>query len=1251
MKPWQWDWKHPQWHHRSTRETILAGELIDHAAAHVSRKEIPASFDPASLNFVNDSDVVLTVSLLRQPPSTFVLNITILRHDATAGTSRSLTWPSSLLQENDNNSSSFWSFGWRPQKQHSIMAVCLCRLTSDKDPEVWLILNALSLVSAPHELATTKHTELRLLCLASNGIVYMYDPWLLLLSVKTTPQDDDIDLQDGMVSFLLGEALLQTLQQSMFPLSQPLRTWSLMIESNNKASIQLHKAVVVWDSLLCVWGSDVASNAGFIEFTSLRTFSTLRTVSLEFVPLHLTPVLWKDQEWVMVVGDRQTVLIRTDAATKEKKENEDTVEVDRFQMLCIDLGMSMDTTYSSCQIVGWGMRSKEDPVLAICCVEGTVVRIWTRTLTTIRFAEEGTPVVMTRETRAPFTQFQLPNLKTSPTTTPRFHMGPGWILMVGSAGVYLVCLEGATSNGGAYVQRLSTEAMDGSQVMDIAPLSPDDEDVKHFDLKLSSNHPLSRTGKELNWLEGDVGGSSLHDSIVEALNDLPSNAAALRNDKNDSDSPKITTTSKERVQRLLRHCSSWKQLDEKDAARQRYFERQMPCVSVGSQHVVSFRQSSTDLKTRVPFQSVLSWLSDREDYFTAASLALCLLNDVRTLRHLWKCFDKAENEDDLSTLEGLLDGILPLSDNEKDGGNASGSNTQSQLADMAIGCLIKGGVDMSSTLTLFLATSHDYDPSRICLMLAAAISSSCSAWKDRAQDALQQNDMEQSLWPVRALLEVGNSRDCLSTAILLLNAIIPDELRCRTSTESNTTPSMELCQALVHLIVTLSDAATQMLIDMTDEQSQKTFWESLDDSTRQELALIEEKGKFPLLRQVQVRSWATAHLSLLIEHLASAEVISIEWVRRLAICSLLNADCPLAQQKGDLSLGGQDQTNDTLLRYKQHVLQLRKDLVAAPGSGGLDVDLLIPCLLILTTKNEPLFPASSYSTQSILNAASHFAGRRNTEAPLFPMNAVVLMRECFLADNILAGAHFIGGRDGLVLQCCHVLMGCLDNFSMTDAEQFVLATSTSSLLHFETSPTRSSAINLSESHCALLFLLEEHVLSIRKYGDFDTAHSREKVDPEFAARAILRTWWRTFTCTNSISSEWLMEWLDDGLQLGLKNRATTSPYRLACAALIRVLLWSDEDNTPSLATLLGFSNDFLVRLSLSCCGLVEALPASVMEKSWKQHHYYSTSTSNFKGQRSESPPCSPITTPSRMTSDGGMDDISFQSAVSSLDMM
>jgi hypothetical protein len=963
------------------------------------------------------------------------------------------------------------------------------------------------------------------------------------------------------------------------------------------------------------------------------------------------------QQFVMVVGDTQAVMIRTDASHTKKEENDTTIEVDRFQVLSMDLGMSAETTNSSCQIVGWGMRPREDPVIAIGCVEGTVVRIWTKTLSAIHSAEGGAPVVITRETRAPFIQFQIPDLETATTTTPRFHMGPGWILMVGCTGVYLVCLEGATSNGGAYVQRLSTEpteSMDQNPIRDITPLSPDEEDVKHFDLEVPLKHPLSNTGKERKWLEGENGGALLHDSILEALDDLPQNSSGLRNDEHDPETTLNTTSSKERIQRLLRHCSSWKHLDETDTARQRYFERQTPCVCVGSQHVVSFRQSSTSLKTQVPFQSVLSWLSSKEDYFTAASLALSLLKDVRTLRNLWQCFDKTENDDDLSTLEGLLDGILLPSDNEEEGVNGSGSNTHSQLADMTVGCLIKGGVEMSSTLTLFLATSHDYDPPRICLMLAAATSSSCSAWKDRAQDVLQQNDIEQFLWPVRALLEVGHARDCLSTAMLLLNAIIPDELRCRTSTASNTMSSMEVCQALVHLIVTLSDAATQMLFNLIDEQSQKSFWESLDDLTRQELALIDVKGKYPLLRQTQVRSWATNYLSSIIEHLASTAVVPMEWLNRLAVCSLINADCPLAQQKGHLSLVVQDQNDVVLTRYKQQVLRLRKDLVAAPGSGGLDFDLLIPCLLVLTTESEPLFSASSHSTQSILNAACHVAGRRNTEAPLFPMNAVVLMRECFLADNVLAGAHFIGGKDGLVLQCCHVLMSCLENISMTDAEQFLLATSTSSSCYFEMSLSHSSvssSTKLSESQCLLLFLLEEHVLSIRKYGDFDTAHSREKVDPEFAARTILRTWWRTITCANSISSGWLMEWLDDALQLGLKDRTTTSPYRLACAALIRVLLWSEDKDTPSLATQLGFSNDFLVRLSLSCCGLVEALPASVIEKSWKNQQFYSTSTPNGKVQRSQSPPCSPITTPSRLNSDGVMDDISFQSAVSSLDMM
>ena len=103
-----------------------------------------------------------------------------------------------------------------------------------------------------------------------------------------------------------------------------------------------------------------------------------------------------------------------------------------------------------------------------------------------------------------------------------------------------------------------------------------------------------------------------------------------------------------------------------------------------------------------PFNQVLSWLCSRRDYYTAASVALSLLDDAEAVYELCGII-KSTNEDLLAIHrghKGLLDGIRPLGD-EAIRGNVS--DTLTSFADMAIGCLIKGGAPMSKTLEAFLA--------------------------------------------------------------------------------------------------------------------------------------------------------------------------------------------------------------------------------------------------------------------------------------------------------------------------------------------------------------------------------------------------------------------------------------------------------------------------------------------------------------------------------------------------------------------
>ena len=75
-------------------------------------------------------------------------------------------------------------------------------------------------------------------------------------------------------------------------------------------------------------------------------------------------------------------------------------------------------------------------------------------------------------------------------------------------------------------------------------------------------------------------------------------------------------------------------------------------------------------------------------------MALSLLDDGEAVYEL--CGIPTSLEEELVHHKGLLDGIKPLDCN----GNMS--ETLTSLADMAVGCLIKGGASMSKTLEGFL---------------------------------------------------------------------------------------------------------------------------------------------------------------------------------------------------------------------------------------------------------------------------------------------------------------------------------------------------------------------------------------------------------------------------------------------------------------------------------------------------------------------------------------------------------------------
>jgi len=295
-------------------------------------------------------------------------------------------------------------------------------------------------------------------------------------------------------------------------------------------------------------------------------------------------------------------------------------------------------------------------------------------------------------------------------------------------------------------------------------------------------------------------------------------------------------------------------------------------------------------------------------------------------------------------------------------------------------------------------------------------------------------------------------------------------------------------------------------------------------------------------------------------------------------------------------------------------------LSTAPSTGGIDFDLLVPALLLLqrrgdgdggdypwrtimmtaggiTTTRTTIAPSSAPTdntiTQSILNAACHLAGRQTLEEPYYAFDAGRVMRQCAMLENVLAASYLIGGHDGLILRCAHILL-CKDEKedrdngicigSVDEAENFLLHSGgcggicvvrsvvrpTQAQERYDDGDSATTAHNdgyddadndadleddfiLTEGHRQLLWLLERYVLSVTKYGQFTTTttalHDRDirrgatGIDPVFCAQICLRAWiWLSSTSTTTRSTDnnsgrWLADWLERRL-IGTTNSST-----------------------------------------------------------------------------------------------------------------
>jgi hypothetical protein len=806
---------------------------------------------------------------------------------------------------------------------------------------------------------------------------------------------------------------------------------------------------------------------------------------------------------------------------------------------------------------------------------------------------------------------------------------------------YFICWDGASDDTGAFVQELMSdeEGIDlVSRPSSILPLH-----VPRAGKSLISDELYVETSVE-EPSERDVGlpftgaensegvfvpqpgtTTMITDEIV--IDALDSISSLSYRGAESIFSPRRTAKAKrtqrlsytEKSERLVKDLNSWSVLDNSKENRA-IFEPQVPVLlefTGKSVLQLSLRLRFVNNGHATPFQQVLGWLCQSEDYYAAACIALGLLRDTETLQYLRSQQSMAGGNVECSDSEGLLDGIVPLYPL----GSLSMRPRPSaitQVADMAIGCLAKGGLSMSAALDAFLVRNSDYNPSRAVLMLVA-IATRCVSREESIVSLAMGNgytlsdlsDPGDLLWPVRSLLRVGVARNLLAQVIVLVNAAMPDELRCRETSENvaSSKPPISLCKALIADILASSPGAAPLLLGLIDEETRKRFWDSLSGEIRLQFSLVNVQENCPLLRQADVRNWALESLDDCIRKEAPPSAIDLsnqmptEWLQRLCEACLSNGHC----EYGRILTFGVDNSevddDEGTNRYISEFENAVEALKASPASGGLDFDLIIPALLILEQREMTWNEEAVITTQRLLDASCYLAGRPGPT--LFSLDASRLMQQCAAADNVAAAAFLAGGKNGLVLSCCDILVR--QGLDMDQAENFLVSGS-ATVLASRRGDT-SDPFEVTNRHHAVLWLLTEHVLSVRTFGEFSPSYRRGKVDPVFAARVCLRTW--LFLSKSKQSTPWLVGWLRKRLQMSDEQ---TSSKRLSCAALTRALMWpTGPDEAETLATTLGVENIFLIQLALSCQGLMESVPPAMAEEIITQSD---SATSTVKGENS-----------------------------------
>ena len=495
------------------------------------------------------------------------------------------------------------------------------------------------------------------------------------------------------------------------------------------------------------------------------------------------------------------------------------------------------------------------------------------------------------------------------------------------------------------------------------------------------------------------------------------------------------------------------------------------------------------------------------------------------------------------------------------------------------------------------------------------------------------------------------------------------------------TSTLTLTKKIIQLILESDPGALEVLMGFVDDRSGTIFWQSLGHGTRLALSLMEINTSFPFLSHPDARAWARGELDLCFQGQSDLPTAWLQELSFACLwnasCDL--DDLRIIDDSNDRLLGStESEDNDMLHVTGDHVtgiappdlntgcrdnyvgkmqIEIEKTRNALlPSTNkryGIDHDLLIPSLLLLENRNEHWLPPSQLPpsstgsspsvelyvpTQSLLNAACYLAGRipspSSATSPVsFPavpcdpsddepflfaeFDGKSAMKQCFRAKNVVAGAYLIGGTNGFILHVCDVLNGGV-GISIPNAESFLLNDRLDLKIIDESKTEKNASFELTNRHQKLLLLLDEHVLGIKTFGDFDFVHNRGRVDPVFAARSILRSWLSLSLGDKAAASRWLGEWLRDRLKIRTLSSVSSSAsvatndltprskttkstksfddtdatdgnnnpevdrgsndsapnmHRLACASLARSLLWPNNEATPKASSGDAFTDD------------------------------------------------------------------------------